>query len=144
MSIPARGSPRGRPDGTRRGWRASSGSSRWPLEAKVSPVILSRRDLHTEGELLVNARADNAGVDDEAIGHVVQGQEDRVGEEELMNVSICRLGASKMVTYHLRNVHSADGTIVETVIPRVNNHCVTFCQKRLLTSAQTTASQTWR
>lgn len=34
---------------------------------------------HTERQLLVNVSADDVGVDNEAVGHVVEGQEDGVG-----------------------------------------------------------------
>lgn len=42
----------------------------------------------TEWKLLVDAGANHTGVNDEAIGDVVQGQEDRVGEEELHAVRV--------------------------------------------------------
>jgi hypothetical protein len=49
----------------------------------------------TERKLLVDARADNVGVEDEAVGHVVQSEEDRVSEQELARVvSIRGLGSS--------------------------------------------------
>ena len=37
----------------------------------------------TERKLLVDARADDVGVDDETVGHVVQGEEDGISEQEL-------------------------------------------------------------
>jgi hypothetical protein len=46
------------------------------------------RSLRTEGKLLINARPDNVRVDDEAVGHVVQGQKDGIGQEELETISM--------------------------------------------------------
>ena len=47
----------------------------------------SMRRQHTERKLLVNTRADDIRVDDQAVGHVVQGEKDGVGQEELKAVS---------------------------------------------------------
>lgn len=49
-----------------------------------------------EGEFLVELRLDDGGEDDEAVGDVVESNEDGVAEQE-----------------HFWNVHSSDGGIVE-------------------------------
>lgn len=41
-----------------------------------------------EGELLVDAGADDAWVEDNAVGNIVQGKEDRVGKEELSKLAM--------------------------------------------------------
>ena len=64
----------------------------------------------TERKLLVDARADNVGVEDEAVGHVVQSEEDGIGEQKLEeHISIRILESKNPGTNHLGNVHAADG-----------------------------------
>lgn len=63
---------------------------------------LGGRERRTEWELLVDAGANDTGVDDEAVGDVVQGEEDRVGEEELYAVSV-------PATYCLSAGHTISG-----------------------------------
>ncbi len=41
----------------------------------------------TERKLLVNPRPNDIGVDDQAVGHIVQGEKDRVGQQELETIS---------------------------------------------------------
>ena len=55
----------------------------------------SVRQSHTERKLLVDAGADDVGVDDQAVGDVVQRQEDGVGEQELRGVSMISQRKSK-------------------------------------------------
>lgn len=52
-----------------------------------------------EGQLLVDAGADDLGVDDEAVSDVVEGEQDGVGQQE-----------------HLGDVHAADGAVVERAL----------------------------
>jgi hypothetical protein len=48
---------------------------------------------HTERKLLVNARPDDIRVDDQTVGHIVQGEEDGVSQQELGAVSIVIVGS---------------------------------------------------
>lgn len=63
---------------------------------------LGGRERRTEWKLLVDTRANDTGVDNKAVGNVVQGQEDRVGEEELHAVRVS-------ATQFMRGGHTISG-----------------------------------